>query len=144
MRFTVQPPLVNYTPTTRQWEIQNSLFWTPADWFFPDFLRALLKHGSSYRGSNFIEMIWGETKLLRVSGRFELSRVRVTEGKITVNVWRKSRGNRFWFELARVRVIESQLYITHETITSSRYVMWLPSLDSAIHRINPISAVDKF
>ena len=110
MRFTVQPPLVNYTPTTRQWEIQNSLFWTPADWFFPDFLRALLKHGSSYRGSNFIEMIWGETKLLRVSGRFELSRVRVTEGKITVNVWRKSRGNRFWFELARVRVIESQLY----------------------------------
>ena len=43
----------------------------------------------------------GKQKLLRVSGRFELSRVRVTEGKITVNVWRKSRGNRFWFELAR-------------------------------------------
>ena len=29
-------------------------------------------------------------KLLRVSGRFELSRVRVTEIKIIVNVWRKS------------------------------------------------------
>ena len=43
----------------------------------------------------------GKQKLLRVSGRFELSRVRDTEGKITVNVWRKSRGNRFWFELAR-------------------------------------------
>ena len=38
--------------------------------------------------------------MLRVSGRFELSRVRVTEGKITVNVRRKSRGNRFCFELA--------------------------------------------
>ena len=30
-----------------------------------------------------------------------MSRVRVTEGKITVNVGRKSRGNRFWSELAR-------------------------------------------
>ena len=38
----------------------------------------------------------GKQKLLRVSGRFE---VRVTEGKITVNVRRKSRGNRHWFEL---------------------------------------------
>ena len=28
-------------------------------------------------------MVWRETKLLRVSGRFELSRVRVTEGKLT-------------------------------------------------------------
>ena len=37
-------------------------------------------------------------------------RVRVTEGKITVNVWGKSRGNRFWFELARFRVIGSRLY----------------------------------
>ena len=27
--------------------------------------------------------------------------VRVIEGKITVNVWRKSRGNRFWSEFAR-------------------------------------------
>ena len=35
--------------------------------------------------------------------------VRVTEDKITVNVRRKSRGNRFWFELASVRVIGSQL-----------------------------------
>ena len=50
------------------------------------------------------------TKLLRVSGRFELLRVCVTGGKITVNVRRKSRGNRLWFELARVRVIGSQLY----------------------------------
>ena len=50
-------------------------------------------------------------KLLRVSGRFELSRVRVTEGKIIVNVRRKSRRNRLWFEWARVRVIGSQLYM---------------------------------
>ena len=53
----------------------------------------------------------GKQKLLRDSGRFELSRVRVTEGNITVNVRRKSRGNRLWFELARVRVIGSQLYV---------------------------------
>ena len=43
-----------------------------------------------------------------MSERFELSRVRVTEGKITVIVSQKSRGNRF--ELARVQVIGSQLY----------------------------------
>ena len=36
-----------------------------------------------------IQMIWRETKLLWV-----------TVGKITVHVWKKSRGNRFWFELA--------------------------------------------
>ena len=47
-------------------------------------------------------------------GRFELSRVRVTEGKITVNVRRKSKGNRLWFELARVRAIGSQLNLTFE------------------------------
>ena len=35
-----QPPLVNYTPTTRQQEIQNSTFWMPVDGFFTDFLRA--------------------------------------------------------------------------------------------------------
>ena len=63
--------------------------------FFPDFVSA----------QNVVRVI--EVKLYRKdlrgnkSGRFELSRVRVTEGKITVNVRRKSRGNRFWFELAR-------------------------------------------
>ena len=40
-------------------------------------------------------------KILQVSGRFKLSRVQVAEGKITVNLWRKSKGNRFWFKLAR-------------------------------------------
>ena len=53
-------------------------------------------------------------KLLRVSGRFELSRVRVTEGKITAN----HDGNpgeidfvrvSARFELTRLRVIGSQL-----------------------------------
>ena len=32
--------------------------------------------------------------------------LRVTEGKITVNVWKKSRANRFCFELARVNCIK--------------------------------------
>ena len=40
----------------------------------------------------------GKQKLLRDSGRFELSRVRVTEGKITVN---QIRGKSTLFELAR-------------------------------------------
>ena len=35
-----------------------------------------------------------------VTLRFELSRFRVSRGKITVNVLRKSRGIRFLFELA--------------------------------------------
>ena len=39
--------------------------------------------------------------MLRVSRRFDLPSVRVTEGKISVNVWRKSRRNRFWFESER-------------------------------------------
>ena len=42
-------------------------------------------------------------KSLRVSGRFELSRVQVIEGKITANVRRKSRRNQLWFELAHAR-----------------------------------------
>ena len=57
-------------------------------------------------------MIWRKTKITSswVSGRFELSTVRVTPGKTIVNVWRKSMGNPFWFELARIRVIGSRLY----------------------------------
>ena len=44
-----------------------------------------------------------------------MSRLRATcEGKIREKVLRKSRGNRFWFELTRVRVIESQLYVYKE------------------------------
>ena len=35
-----QPPIVNYMPTTRQWETQSSIFGTPADSFFPRLLRA--------------------------------------------------------------------------------------------------------
>ena len=56
--------------------------WTSVHGFFPDLSRA-------YNMVRVIKgkIIWkrseGET---RVSGRFELSRVRVTEGKITVNV----------------------------------------------------------
>ena len=59
----------------------------------------------------------GKQKLLPVSRRCELLRVRVTEGKITVNVWRKTSGNWFClelaqgknFKLARVRVIRSRV-----------------------------------
>ena len=41
--------------------------------------------------------IWGED----IQSTPDNSRVRVTEGKITVNVRGKSRGNRLWFDLAR-------------------------------------------
>ena len=86
-------------PTTRQWEIQNSML-RRQHTVFSRFLRA----------QNMVrviegKIIWkwseGKQKLLQVSGSFELSRVQVSEGKITVNVWWKSRGNRFWFELAQ-------------------------------------------
>ena len=36
------------------------------------------------------KMTWGETKIGSSLREFKLSRVRVTEGKITVNVWRSS------------------------------------------------------
>ena len=91
-----QPPPVNYmTVYNMSMGLQNPMFRTPVYCFFPDFVSA----------QNVVRVI--EVKLYRKdlrgnkSGRFELSRVRVTEGKITVNVRRKSNGNRFWFELAR-------------------------------------------
>ena len=63
--------------TTRQCEIRKSLFRTPVH---GDFLRAqnmvrVIEGKIVYKGSE------GKQKLLRVSGKFELSRV-----KITVNV----------------------------------------------------------
>ena len=83
-------------PTTRQREIQNSMFRTPVHCFFPDFLRAqnmpfelsrVKLYRSDLRGNkNYFELARGSS---------------YRGGKITVNVWRTSRGNRFWFELAR-------------------------------------------
>ena len=87
----------------------NSMFRTSVHGFFPDLSRAY-NMVRVIEGKIVQKWAEGKQKLLRVSGRFELSRVRVTEGKITVNVRRKSRGDRLWFELARVRVIGSQLY----------------------------------
>ena len=46
-----QPPIVNYMPTTRQWEIQNSLSRTPEDCFF--FYRPL-------RAQNMVRVIEGK------------------------------------------------------------------------------------
>ena len=102
-----------YMRTTRQWEIQNSKFWRHSTLFSADFLRAqnmvwVIEGKISHKWSE------GKQKLLRVSGRFELSRVQVTKGNITVNVWRKTREKSILvrisarFELVRVRVIESQ------------------------------------
>ena len=80
------------------------MFRTSVHGFLPD-----LSH--AYNIVRVIEIkLYRKQKLLRISRRFELSQVWATEGKITVNVRRKSRGNRLWFELARFRVIGSQLY----------------------------------
>lgn len=53
----------------------------------------------------------------------KLWRVRVTDGKSTVNVRRKSRGNRLWFELVTVRVIGSQLYCEISVSFKSRVLI---------------------
>ena len=76
-------------------------------------------------------MFWRETKI--TSSWREVRVIEgstVNEGKITVNLRKKSRGNRLWFdlararfELARVRVIGSQLYII--TYTFSAFVLLL-------------------
>ena len=41
----------------------------------------------------------GNKNDFELAGGSSLSRVQVTESKITVNVWRKSKGNRLLFEL---------------------------------------------
>ena len=88
-------------------------------------------------------MICGEQKLLLVSGRFESSRVRVTEGNITVNVWRKSRGNRFWFELTRGSSYrESTLPIPAPACNGFRKTRWNTNLFFGVRKpllmiINP-------
>ena len=83
-------------------------------------------------------MTWGETEIVSSEREFKLSRVRVTEGKITVNVWQKSRGNRFSFELARVRVIGSRLYF-HGKIETTESLQKLPMVPPAWNRdISPL------
>ena len=52
----------------------------------------------------------GKQKLLRVNGRFHLSRVRVTGSKITVNVWRKSREMEVVSSQREVRVSKGSSY----------------------------------
>ena len=51
-----------------------------------------------------------------------------------MNVWRKSRGNRFWFELARVQVIGSRLYLllNKHTVGLKLLISSLPGLALSI------------
>lgn len=75
-----------------------------AHYFFPGFLSA----------QNIVQVIEGKIIWKWSEGK---QKFLPTGGKITVNVRRKSRGNLFWFEvrawfeLARVRIIRSQLYV---------------------------------
>ena len=57
-----QPPPVNYTPTTRQQKIQNAMFRTPVDGFFPAFLRAQ-NMVRVIEGKIMQKMTCGETKI---------------------------------------------------------------------------------
>ena len=84
---------------------RNSMFWTPVHCLFStchalktwfELSRVKLYRNGPEGNKNYFD---------RVSGRFELSRVRITKGKCM----KESRGNRFCFELARVRVIGSRL-----------------------------------
>ena len=70
-----QSSLVNYMPTTRQWEIQNSNLFSPDFWSTQNMVQVI---------GGKIVLKWSEEKqkLLRVSRRFELLRVRVTDGTI--------------------------------------------------------------
>ena len=62
-------------------------------------------------------MISRETKITLSQWEIRVIEFLVTEGKITVNILRKSRGNRLLvcvsarFKLSRVRVIKSQMYL---------------------------------
>ena len=75
--------------------------------FFLDLSHAsyiLLKHGFKLWR---VEFYWIDLK--RNKNYYELLRVRVAEGKITVKAWRKSSGNWLWFKLVKVQVIRSRL-----------------------------------
>ena len=61
------------------------MFRTPVDGFFPDFLRAQ-NMVRVIEGKIIWKMTRGETKIGSSQREFALSRVRVTEGKITVTV----------------------------------------------------------
>ena len=61
--------------------------------FFPT-CHALKTWFKLSREQLYTNYLKGKQKLLRVIWRFKLSRARVTEGKITVNLWRKSRGDK--------------------------------------------------
>ena len=87
--------------------------------------------------------LWGNKNYFWLAGDSSLSRVRVTEGNITVNVWRKSRGNRFWFELTRGSSYrESTLPIPASACNGFRKTRWNTNLFFGVRKpllmiINP-------
>ena len=84
----------------------NSMFRTSVHGFLPDLSRAYIDGSSISRVKLYRNELKGKQKLLRDSGRLELSRVRVTEGKITVNeIQEKST----MFELARASSLGFEL-----------------------------------
>ena len=126
--------------TENRWFFKNSnqIFQTLDRSSF--WLVTLLKDSSSKAVIEIIEMILRETKIVWVSGRFALSRFQVTECKITVNIiicW-KSRGNKFWFELAQVWVSkgssygESTITTVYQNIQDS-YTFWCSTIQLHDH-----------
>ena len=94
-------------PTTRQ----SSMFRTPVHCFFPTFIHALRKTWFELSRVEICRNDLRENKnYFELAGGSSYQGARVTEGKITIKVQRKSVGNRFWFELARARVMGGRLY----------------------------------
>ena len=67
-----QPPIVNYMPTTRQWEIQNSMFGTSVGCFFPTLKRVKLYRNDPRGNINYFELAGSSSYR-----RFELPRVKL-------------------------------------------------------------------
>ena len=95
------------------------------------FTRDALKHGSSYQGQkSYRNDPEGKQKLLRVRGRFDLSRAQVTEGKITVNVRKRNPGeidygsSKRGFESSRVNCIR---YLWHCNIPQNTTLHYITS-----------------
>ena len=108
---------------TKNWHcclLINSTFWTSVHFFFP----------TCYALKTWLK----KQKLLRVSGRFELLRVRVTEGKITVNVWKKFKGSSCYI---LVRLLLTEVYCM--LIGSSHWSSFCKFSTCCLSSLPPIS-----
>ena len=97
-----------------------SMFRTAVD-FFPT-CQALKAWFKLSRANLYRNDLKGNENYFKLTGpRLELSRVRVTEGKIIVDVRRKSSGNRFWFAFNSARLELMRVAVSVLFADNSRY-----------------------